>query len=216
MFFQLQTNADSNPGQRSTANSQQDSLAAAEAGEEQSDVDVEAEAHSHEDPYLTVWGAFGSLTLVTISVAACSLYLTGVLESVSKVSGVNPTFLGLIVLPIAGNAAEHITAVYVAVKDKMDLAISVALGSSIQIAIFVLPVTVLVGWTMGKELTLDLDPFAVLMVTVSVILAYFVSSDGSSNWILGLQLIMTYALIGAVYLLENENIDEAPGNAGAR
>lgn len=202
------THPHSHPVQSSAENSQQDVILVAEAGQEWTDVDLEAR-----DPYLTVWGAFGSLTLVTITVAVCSEYLTGAIEAVSKVSGVNPTFLGLIVLPIAGNAAEHITAVYVAIKDKMDLAISVALGSSIQIAIFVLPVTVLVGWTMGKELTLDLDPFAVLMVTVSVILAYFVSSDGSSNWILGLQLIMTYVLIGAVYLLEKESNEQAPGSS---
>lgn len=180
----------------------------------------EAAALEDEDdhvPHLSLSGALFSLTLVTITVAICSEFLTGALEEVSKSSGINEAFLGLIVLPIAGNAAEHITAVFVAVKNKMDLAISVALGSSIQIATFVLPVTVLAGWAMGKELTLDFDPFAVLMMTVSVILAYFVSSDGSSNWLLGLQLVVTYILIGSVYLLEKEGGDDAggaPGEAG--
>lgn len=161
-------------------------------------------------PQLSLSGALFSLTLITITVATCSEFLTGAIEAVSESSGINQAFLGLIILPIAGNACEHITAVFVAVKNKMDLAISVALGSSIQIATFVLPVTVLAGWAMGKELTLDFDPFAVLMTTVSVILAYFVSSDGSSNWLLGLQLVVTYLLIGAVYLLE----DESQGGGG--
>jgi hypothetical protein len=84
---------------------------------------------------------------------------------VSESSGINQAFLGLIVLPIAGNAAEHITAVFVAVKNKMDLAIAVALGSSIQIAVFLIPVVVLTGWAMGRDFTLDFDAFAVLMLT---------------------------------------------------
>jgi Ca2+/H+ antiporter len=163
-----------------------------------------------EYPQLSLLGALFSLTLITITVAACSEFLTGAIEAVSESSGINQAFLGLIILPIAGNACEHITAVFVAVKNKMDLAISVALGSSIQIATFVLPVTVLAGWAMGKELTLDFDPFAVVVLNCSVILAYFVSSDGSSNWLLGLQLVVTYLLIGAVYMLE----DESQGGGG--
>lgn len=83
----------------------------------------------------------------------------------SESSGINQAFLGLIVLPIAGNAAEHITAVFVAVKNKMDLSIAVALGSSIQIAVFLIPVVVLAGWAMGRDFTLDFDSFAVLMLT---------------------------------------------------
>jgi Ca2+:H+ antiporter len=165
-------------------------------------------------PALSLSGALASLAAITVIVAVCSEFLTGALEAVSHSSGVNQAFLGLIVLPIAGNAAEHITAVFVAVKDKMDLAIGVSLGSSIQIATFVLPVTVLAGWAMGKELTLDFDPFAVLMLTVSVILAYFVSSDGSSNWLLGLQLVLTYVLIGLVYLLEKEGSGGGGGGGG--
>eukprot|EP00889_Picochlorum_renovo_P000971 jgi/Picre1/28001/NNA_000962.t1 len=119
-------------------------------------------------PVLSVSGAIAGLTLVTITVAV------------------------LILLPIAGNAAEHFTAVFLALKNKMDAAISIAVGSSIQIAVFVLPVTVLVGWVIGRPFTLNFDPFAVTILTLSVVLAYFVTSDGKSNWLLGLQLILTY------------------------
>jgi Ca2+:H+ antiporter len=86
-----------------------------------------------EQPALSLLAALGCLTVITIIVAICSEFLTGALEEVSKSTGLGEMFLGLIVLPIAGNAAEHITAVFVAVKDKMDLAIGVALGSSIQV-----------------------------------------------------------------------------------
>lgn len=203
LYFQLAThsnslNGDSTEDQSNHNNSHNNQSQNHEQAEE---APLQQEERNY--PCLSLAGALVSLTLITVTVAACSEFLTGAIEAVSKLSGINQTFIGLIVLPIAGNAAEHITAVFVALKNKMDLAISVALGSSIQIAIFVLPVTVLAGWAMGKEFTLDLDPFAVLMLTVSVILAYFVTSDGSSNWMLGLQLVVTYVLIGAVYLLAN-------------
>jgi Ca2+:H+ antiporter len=153
---------------------------------------------------LSLSGALSLLTVITLTVATCSEFLTGAIEAVSEQWGVNQAFLGLIMLPIAGNACEHITAVFVAMKDKMDLAIGVALGSSIQIAIFVIPVVVMAGWAMGIPFTLDFDLFSVLMLTLSVILAYFVSSDGSSNWLLGLQLVAIYVIIGSVFFLEKE------------
>ena len=182
LYFQLKTHADSLGSSPSTAYLNGDAAID----------DDEGDGGDGDEPHLSLYGALLTLSLITATVAVCSEFLTGALEAVAKSSGINPVFLGLIVLPIAGNAAEHITAVFVAVKNKMDLAISVALGSSIQIATFVLPVTVIAGWIMGNELTLDFDPFAVLMMTVSVILAYFVSSDGSSNWLLGLQLFSIF------------------------
>lgn len=166
--------------------------------------DAFAGESNDETPALSLIGAISFLGVITCIVAICSEFLTGAIEEVSEHWKINQAFLGLIVLPIAGNACEHITAVFVAVKDKMDLAIGVALGSSIQIALFVIPVTVVAGWVMGNDFTLEFDSFSVLMLTMSVILAYFVSSDGSSNWILGLQLVATYFLIGLVFLLEKE------------
>ena len=127
-------------------------------------------------------------------------FLTGAIEAVSKESGLNQTFLGLIVLPIAGNACEHITAVFVAMKDKMDLAIGVALGSSIQIAIFVIPFMVIVAWILHLPFYLDFEPFATMVLTLAVIHAFFVSSDGNSNWLLGVLLVATYTLVALLYL----------------
>lgn len=127
-------------------------------------------------------------------------FLTGAIEAVSAKSGLNQTFLGLIILPIAGNACEHITAVFVAMKDKMDLAIGVALGSSIQIAIFVIPFMVITAWCMGLPFYLNFEPFATMVLTLAVIHAFFVSSDGNSNWLLGVLLVATYILIALLYL----------------
>lgn len=156
------------------------------------------------EPALSLFGALSTLTMITIAVAICSEFLTGSLEHVSEATHINQGFLGLIVLPIAGNAAEHLTAVFVAIKGKMDLAISVSLGSCIQIAIFVLPLTVVIGWAGGHDFDLDFHPFLILMLLCAVILAYFVSSDGSSNWILGLFLVLDYVLVAYVFLVQKE------------
>ena len=128
----------------------------------------------------------------------------------SKQSGISFAFLGLIIIPIAGNAVEHITAIYVAIKDKMDLAIAVALGSSIQISVFVIPIITLVGWAAGKPLPqgLGFDPFLVLVLVLSVIHAQFVSSDGRSNWMMGVQLIGTYVLIAVLIAHVNVGVIE--------
>ena len=125
-------------------------------------------------------------------------WLTDAITEVSEISGISFAFLGLIIIPIAGNAVEHITAIYVAIKNKMDLAIAVALGSSIQISVFVIPVIVLVGWAADRPLSIAFDPFLVLVLVLSVIHAQFVSSDGRSNWMMGLQLIGTYVLIAVL------------------
>ncbi|KAL4424647.1 hypothetical protein ABPG77_002265 [Micractinium sp. CCAP 211/92] len=164
----------------------------------------QGEGDDEEVPALSLSGALFCLTAITLIVTACSEFLTGAIQAVSASSGINEAFLGLIVLPIAGNVAEHVTAVFVAAKNKMDLSIAVALGSSTQVAIFIVPLVVLVGWAMGAPFTLDFDPFCVLLLLVSVILAYFITSDGASNWLLGLQLITTYFLIGFVFFLEKE------------
>ncbi|KAK9808608.1 hypothetical protein WJX72_000497 [[Myrmecia] bisecta] len=157
------------------------------------------EETASDKPSLSLVAALGTLGGITVVVAAASEFLTGALEEVSKQSGLSEAFLGLIVLPIAGNACEHITAVFVAIKNKMDLAIGVALGSSIQIGVFVIPVVVVVGWGIGRPFALDFDPFIVLVLTLSVIHAYFVSSDGNSNWLLGVELIGVYVLISLLY-----------------
>ena len=125
-------------------------------------------------------------------------WLTDAVQEVSELSGLGIPFIGLIIVPIAGNACEHITAVFVAAKNKMDLAIGVALGSSIQIAVFVIPIIALIGWAIGKEFSLAFDPFLVLVLLLAVIHAQFVTSDGNSNWLMGLQLIGTYVLIAVL------------------
>ncbi|KAL3135961.1 hypothetical protein ABBQ32_007005 [Trebouxia sp. C0010 RCD-2024] len=169
-----------------------------------------------EEPAMSLTAAIIGLTGITVVVAISAEFLTDAISDVSEKSGLSEAFLGLIILPIAGNACEHITAVLVAYKNKMDLAIGVALGSSIQIAIFVLPVLVLIGWAIGKDFSLDLDPFLVIILTLSVIHAHFVSSDGQSNWMMGVQLVGTYVLIALLFGFVHGNIDQGFGSLASR
>jgi Ca2+:H+ antiporter len=104
------------------------------------------------------------------------------MPSLKSHPGLNKEFIGLILLPIVGNAAEHWTAVSVSVKDRISLSISVAVGSSIQIALFVVPFIVSLGWIIGKPMTLFFDPFESVALFVSVLTVNYAIQDGRSNW----------------------------------
>src|SRR5271154_4794302 len=107
----------------------------------------------------------------------------------SVVSGghVSVEFVGLILLPIVGNAAEHATAVTVACKDKMDLAIGVAVGSSMQVSLLLIPLMVVIGWFLGNDsMNLSFDGFQVAVLFVAVLLVNYLIGDGKSHWLEGM------------------------------
>ncbi|MBE9067097.1 calcium/proton exchanger [Leptolyngbya cf. ectocarpi LEGE 11479] len=156
-----------------------------------------SEAEPHAAPNLPLW--IGVLLVATLVVAVESEWLVGSLEVATKQLGLSELFTGVILLPIIGNAAEHATAVTVALKNKMDLSVSVAVGSSMQIALFVAPVLVIAGWLMGKPMDLDFNNFQLIAVAVSILIANSISSDGSSNWLEGTLLLATYTIIGLAF-----------------
>ncbi|KAI1004654.1 hypothetical protein K3495_g3558 [Podosphaera aphanis] len=136
------------------------------------------------------------LLISTALVAICAEFMVESIGSVVKLdSGLSETFIGLIVLPIIGNAAEHVTAVTVASRNKMDLAIGVAVGSSIQIALFVTPFVVLLGWIMNKELSLYFTLFETVSLFVSAFIVNFLVLDGRSNYLEGALLCAAYVMI---------------------
>ncbi|ACB51110.1 H+/Ca2+ exchanger [Crocosphaera subtropica ATCC 51142] len=139
------------------------------------------------------------LLLVTLGVAIESELLVNSLEEATSSLGLTALFTGVILLPIVGNAAEHATAVTVAMKNKMDLSMSVAVGSSLQIALFVAPVLVIAGWVLGQPMDLDFNPFELVAVAVAVLITNSISSDGRSNWLEGTLLLATYAVIGLAF-----------------
>jgi Ca2+:H+ antiporter len=146
---------------------------------------------------LPLW--IGVLLGCTLLVAIESEFLVSSLEEATSALGLSALFTGVILVPIIGNAAEHATAVTVAMKNKMDLAVSVAVGSSLQIALFVAPVLVLVGWILGKPMDLDFNPFELVAVMVAVAIANSISSDGRSNWLEGTLLLAAYLVLGFAF-----------------
>ena len=131
----------------------------------------------------------------TSLVAVCAEFLVASIDYLVNNTSISEAFIGLIILPIVGNAAEHVTAVTVATKNKMDLAIGVAVGSSIQIALFVTPVIVLLGWILAKDMSLYFSLFETISLFVSAFIVNFLVLDGRSNYLEGALLIAAYVII---------------------
>lgn len=164
---------------------------------------VHAEKHADDDeddddeevPQLSIWVALAQLTIATVFIGFCSEFMVTGISAITA-EGVSEEFVGLILLPIVGNAAEHVTAVTVALKDKMDMSIGVALGSSMQVSLFLIPLLVIVGWGVGNpDMNLSFDVFQVAITFVSILLVNYLTQDGESNWLEGLLLICLYLII---------------------
>lgn len=154
------------------------------------------------------------LLITTALVAACAEFMVGAIEGVVETSNISELFIGLIILPIVGNAAEHVTAVMVAMKNKMDLAIGVAVGSSIQIALFLTPLMVILGWIINKPMTLYFTLFETVCLFVSAFIINFLILDGRSNYLEGALLCSTYVIIAIMAFCypSEHNTSELGGN----
>jgi Ca2+:H+ antiporter len=164
--------------------------------------DPEPESYSgegKEQPRL--WVNVGLLLGFTIVLLFVSEALVGSLQASSKILGLHDLFMGVIVLPLFGAAVEYITCGICALKNKVDLAVSVAMGSSLQIALFVSPVLVLAGWFLGQPMNLAFNTFVVVGVGITVVMTNSVSTDGRHNWLEGVLLLMTYIMLGTAFYL---------------
>ncbi len=153
-----------------------------------------------------VWPVRKSLLVLggaTVIVGFLSEFLVGSLEELGNQFNLTDLFIGVILVAIIGNAAEHLTAVTVAMKGKMNLALGIALGSSLQIALFVAPLLVFIGFIMGgaSRITLLFNPFELAAIIVSVVIVNLVTNDGESNWFEGLQLLAVYAILAVAFFL---------------
>lgn len=156
----------------------------------------EDEEEEGEEPQLHFIVAVATLVICTVIIAFCAEYMVDGISAITDGDKVSKEFVGLILLPIVGNAAEHATAVTVAIKDKMDLAIGVAVGSSMQVALFVIPLLVIIGWGMGiEDMSLSFDTFQVAVMFVSVLLVNYLIADGKSHWLEGMLLICLYLIV---------------------
>jgi Ca2+:H+ antiporter len=145
--------------------------------------------------HLSQTSAILLLLFSTGLVAICAEFLIDSIDYLVNNSGVSQAFVGLIILPIVGNAAEHVTAVTVATKNKMDLAINVAVGSSIQIALFVTPLIVILGWIIGRDMSLYFSLFETVSLFASAFVVSLLLIDGRSNYLEGALLIAAYIII---------------------
>uniref|UniRef100_A0A7S1NWA3 Sodium/calcium exchanger membrane region domain-containing protein n=1 Tax=Eutreptiella gymnastica TaxID=73025 RepID=A0A7S1NWA3_9EUGL len=153
-----------------------------------------------EEPQYTMTFALSGLAIATILIAIMSECLVDTLEVASKECGLTQGFVSVILLPIVGNAAEHSTAVWMAVKGKMDIAMGVAVGSSLQIALFAVPTLVLISWGMGKHLDLVFEPFLLTSLWMSVLIGAELLRRGQSNWIKGAMLLALYIMIACTLM----------------
>ncbi|PLN79356.1 calcium/proton exchanger [Aspergillus taichungensis] len=149
----------------------------------------------HPEPEMSRTAAVVMLLISTALVAVCAEFLVDAIPEMIESSNVSEAFIGLIILPIVGNAAEHVTAVSVATKNKMDLSIGVSVGSSIQIAIFVTPLVVILGWCMDKAMTLYFTLFETVCLFVTAFVVNFLVLDGRSNYLEGALLVASYVII---------------------
>ncbi|KAF9053080.1 Sodium/calcium exchanger protein-domain-containing protein [Panaeolus papilionaceus] len=140
-----------------------------------------------------------ALIVVTVVTAFCADYLVASIEEFAERYHVPKTFIGLILLPIVANAAEHATSVVMAAKNRMELTIGICVGSSIQIAVFVLPLMIVIGWATGHNLTLHFETFETVVLFSSVLLVNTLLQDGKTNYMEGLMLIVLYFVIGLAF-----------------
>ena len=160
----------------------------------------DCEAEAGEDPPL--WGkrsAFAVLGAATLLVAMESEFLVSSVQGAAGRLGVNPIFIGIIVVAIIGNAAEHSTAVLMAVKNKMDITMNIAIGSSTQIAMFVAPTLVFASLFLGHPLTYIFTVPEMTAIAFSVVIATFIAGDGKCHWLEGAQLLAAYAIIALAF-----------------
>jgi Ca2+:H+ antiporter len=139
------------------------------------------------------------LLVATAFVALMSEVLVGAVEETSHQFGLTQVFVGVIVVAIIGNAAEHSTAILMAMKNQMDLAVGIALGSALQIALFVAPVLVFASYLRAEPMDLLFTTLEVVAVGLAVLIARMVAEDGESNWLEGAMLLMIYAILGLVF-----------------
>ena len=141
------------------------------------------------------------LVISTVGVAYLSEVLVGSVESVVTTLGLSEFFIGLIIIPIIGNVAEHIVAVQVALKNKMTLSVEIAIASSLQIALFVAPLLVFISLLIGHPLTLVFNQLELIALIAGVLIAALVSADGESNWLEGAELLAIYIILGLTFFL---------------
>jgi len=169
-----------------------------------SDADATDGTADDEDEEVDMTPVTAALVLAacTFMTAACSEYLIGSIKGTIDHWHVTKEFVGVIILPIIGNAAEHYSAIVVAGRKKMDLSLNIAVGSACQMALLVTPFTVLAGWVMDTEMNLNFHPFQAAVLLLSVLVVANILKDGDANWLEGSMLTSAYGVIAFIYFFD--------------
>ena len=153
----------------------------------------------HESPSMKLPTALGILAGATLMIVFMSEFLVGAIEPTAEKLHLSDLFIGVMLVPLVGNVAEHLVAVQVALQNKMDLSLGIAIGSSLQVALFVAPILVLAGVVMGQPMDLVFNGYEIGAMVGATFIAVLISLDGESNWLEGVQLIALYVMLGIAF-----------------
>jgi Ca2+:H+ antiporter len=143
--------------------------------------------------------AIGILAGSTIAIVVMSEILVGAIEPTAEDWGLTDLFIGVMLIPLVGNIAEHLVAVQVAIANKMDLSLGIAIGSGLQVALFVTPVLVFAGLILDQTMTLVFNNYELAGLAAATLIAVLISVDGESHWLEGAELIALYAMLGLAF-----------------
>lgn len=172
----------------------------------------QSEAEKHE-PTSSLARAVMLLGMATILIAFLSEFLVGSIEAARQSLGLTQTFVGVIVIALVGNAAEHTTAVWAALKNKMDLSLNIAVGSSLQIALFVTPMLVFASYAFSRPMDLEFSLPEIVAMAVAIWIAQQISGDGESNWLEGVQLLSVYVIMAILFFFLPETVHPNPADS---
>ncbi|KAA8527114.1 hypothetical protein F0562_008657 [Nyssa sinensis] len=167
----------------------------------------EANLDDDDAPEISKWESVIWLTIFTAWISILSEYLVNAIEGTSVAWKMPVAFISVVLLPIVGNAAEHAGAIMFAMKDKLDISLGVAIGSSTQISMFGIPFCVVVGWIMGRPMDLNFQLFETAALFITVLVVAFLLQDGTSNYFKGLMLLFCYLIVAASFFV---HVDPTP------
>ncbi|KAK9152354.1 hypothetical protein Syun_010663 [Stephania yunnanensis] len=159
------------------------------------------ESLDEELPEISKWQSIVWLAILALWISLLSEYLVDALEGAASEWNIPIGFISVIVLPIVGNAAEHASAVMFAMKNKLDISLGVAIGSSTQISMFGVPFCVIVGWILGRPMDLNFQLFETATLFITVLVVAFLLQDGNSNYFKGLMLMLCYLIVAASFFV---------------
>lgn len=181
--------------------------------EDDDDDDYENDDVASDDtPVIGFGSGVAWLVGMTVVVAILSEYIVATIEEASNTWGLSVSFISIILLPIVGNAAEHAGAIIFAWKNKLDITLGISLGSAAQISVFVVPLSVVLAWIMGIPMDLDFNLIETGSLLLSVLLTAFALQDGTSHYLKGLVLLITYFVIAACFFVLKTPLRELDGS----